>query len=134
LDVTLKAFFLAISGARIASPGRVASQGEATALVLPLEAKLTLLCKAFPSSEVRIGLLLALNGTLFLASRQIFLTLDAVSGSDAAPLLACKGALMLALRAAGIVIPSSVVDASEAAVASLLAQSALALASHDRRG
>ena len=75
-------------------------------------------------------MLLVPSGALFLASRQRFLALGAVRGSDAksATLLACKGALVLASRAAGLVLPSSIVDTSEAAIASLLAQSTLVLA------
>jgi len=75
--------------------------------------------------------LLAPNGALFLASRQRFLAPGAISGGDA---LACRGALALASRAAVLALPSSVVDVSEGAIASLLAQSALALVSQDRRG
>ena len=92
------------------------------------------MCKAFPSSEVRIASLLALNGTLFLASRQRFLALSAISGSYAklATLLARKGALVLASRSAGLVLPNSVIHASRAVVALLLAHSALALAAQDK--
>jgi len=80
--------------------------------------------------------MLALNGALFLSSRQRFLALGAVSGSvaESATLLLHKGALVLASHAAGLALPSSVIDASGAAIASLLAQSALALTSHDMRG
>ena len=80
--------------------------------------------------------MLAHNGALFLTSRWRFLALGAISGSDAesATLLARRGALALVLRAAGIALPNSIVDASEAIVASLLAHSALDLASRDERG
>ena len=90
----------------------------------------------FPSNEARIASLLALNDALFLALRQRFLALGAVSRSDtkSITLLAYKGALVLASHAAGLVLLSSVVDANEVAVASLLAKSALALVSCDRRG
>jgi len=44
LGLALKAFFLATGEARIISPERVASQDEATILILPLEADLALLC------------------------------------------------------------------------------------------
>ena len=126
----MKAFFFVIGEARIASPERVASPCEATVLALPLEVSLALLRNVFPSREVKIASLLAPNGALFLTLWQIFLALGVVSRSDAesAILLARKGALVLASRAAGLVLPSSIVDASEAAVASLLAQSTLALA------
>ena len=141
---------MGIREAKIPSPERVTSQDEATALVLPLKANLVLLCRAFPSSKVRIALLLEPSGVLSLASRlrslafdalslasrQRFLALGAVSESDAesATLLACKSAPILASRAMGLILPASVVDANDAAVASLLAESALALSSRDRRG
>ena len=136
LGLALRAFFLVIGEAKITSPERVASQGEATALVLPLEANFAWPCKAFSSSEVRIASLLALGDALSLASRQKFLTLGAVNGSESesAMLLARIGAFVLASHVAGLVLPSSVVDASEATLASLLARSALALTSRDRRG
>jgi len=59
LEVTLKAFILVIGEARIALPERVASQGEATVLALPLEARLALLRRALPLSE-------AISAELFL--------------------------------------------------------------------
>ena len=98
-------------------------------------ANLTLSCRAFPLSEVRIASLLESNGTLFLASQQRFLVLGANSGSDAesATILARKSALALSSCVVGLTLPGSFVDASEAVKALLLAQSALALASHDRR-
>jgi len=96
-------------------PERVASQGEATVLSLPLKASLALLCRVLPISEAEIASLLALSGASFLTSRlrslalsalvlvswlRTFLALSAVSGSDveSAMLLAHRSALALASR------------------------------------
>ena len=103
---------MAIGEARIASPEKIASQGEATILILPLKASLVLLCRAFLSSLAKIASLLAPSGALSLASRQRSLALGdlslasrqrfigpgAVSESDIelAMLLAPKGVLALA--------------------------------------
>ena len=97
----------------IASPKRVASQSEATILALPLKASLALLRGVLPVSED-----LALSGASFFTSRLRSLALSA---------------LILSL-ATSLALPNSVDDVSGDAVASLLAQSALVLASHDRRG
>ena len=67
LGLAFKAF-LAVSEARIASPERITSQGEATLLALHLKVSLALLCIAPPLSEAKIASLLALNGASFLAS------------------------------------------------------------------
>ena len=83
LGLSLKAFLLVIGKAKIALPKRVASQGEATILVLPLEVNLALLHRALSSSEAKIASLLAPNGVLSLASRQISLALGAVNESNA---------------------------------------------------
>jgi len=87
---------LAIGEAKVFSYEEVASQGEATALVLLLEAILALLCRAFPANEVRRGSLLALRSALPLASRQSLLALGAESDAGSAKLLARAGALILA--------------------------------------
>jgi len=149
LGLALKAFFLAIDESKIVKPKRLSSQGEAVVLVLPLEANFALLCRAFPSSEAKIASPLAPSGTLSLTSQQRSLALGAVSipsrqrplalvvnesDDELATLLTHRGALVLASRAASFALPSSVDDVSEAAVTSLLAKSALALASRDRRG
>ena len=106
---------MAIGEAKIALPERVASYGETTVLVLPLEANLGLLRRALPSSEAKITSLLAPSGTLSLALRQrslalsalvlasrlrTFLAFSVVSGSDveSAILLAHRGALDLTSR------------------------------------
>ena len=70
------------SKAQIASPEGVASQGEVIDLVLPLEVNLALLCRAFPASEVRRALQLALSSALPLASRQSFLAFGAENVAD----------------------------------------------------
>jgi len=102
----LKTFFWAIGEARIASPERVASQGETTVLALPLKASLALLRGVIPVSGIEIASLLALNGASFLTSRLRSLALSA---------------LVLSL-AASLALPNSVDDVSGAAIASLLAQ------------
>ena len=114
----MKTFFWAIGEARIASPKRVASQGEATILALPLKASLALLHGVLLVSEAEIASLLVLSGASILTSRLRSLALSA---------LVLSPAVSLALL-------NSADDISGDAVASLLAQSALALASHDRRG
>ena len=118
LGLAVKTFFWAIGEARIASPERVASQSEATVLALPLKASLALLRGFLPVSEAEIVSLLSLSGASFLTSR---LSSLALSG------------LVLSL-AASLGLPNSADDVSGAAVASLLAQRSLALASRDRRG
>jgi len=92
---------LAIGEAKVASLEGVASQGEATAFVLPLEANLALLCRAFPASEVRRASLLALSSNLPLASQQSLLALGAESDTGSATLLAHAGFLVLASREVG---------------------------------
>jgi len=67
---------LAIGEVRIVSHERVASQGEATVLALPLEASLALLCIVLLLSENKIASLLSLSGALFLASRLRSLALN----------------------------------------------------------
>ena len=74
----MKTFFWAIGEARIASPERVVSQGEAAVLALPLKASLALLLGVLPMSEAEIALLLALSGASFLTSRLRFLALNAL--------------------------------------------------------
>ena len=69
-------------------------------------------------SEAEIASLLALSGASFLTLRLRSLALSA----------------LVLLLAASLALPSSTDDVCRAAVASLLAQSALALASRDRRG
>ena len=118
MGLDLKTFFWAIGEARIASPERVALQGETTVLALPLKASLALLRGVLPVSEAETALLLALSGASFLTSRLSSLALSA---------------LILSL-AVSLALPNSADDVSGAAVASLLAQRALALASRDRRG
>jgi len=78
----------------IASPERVASQGESTILPLPLKASLALLRRTLTLSEAELAPLLALSGVAFLASRlrslalsafvrlRTFLALSAVSESE----------------------------------------------------
>jgi len=112
----VKTFFWAIGEARITSPERVVSQGEATVLVLPLKTSLALLRRVLPLSEAEIASLLALSGASFLISRLRSLALST---------------LVLSL-AASLALPNNADDVSGATIASLLAQSALALASHDR--
>ena len=103
----------------VASPEGVASQGEATVIVLLLEANLALPCKVLPASEVRRTSLLALSHTLPLTSWQSILTLGAKSGARSETLLARTGALILASHAAGLTPPNSVIEPSRDAVASL---------------
>jgi len=67
LGLAFKAFFLAIGEARIVSPERVASQGEATVFALPLKASVALLRIAFSLSEAEIASLLALSSASSLA-------------------------------------------------------------------
>ena len=55
-----------IGEAKIVSPERVASQGKATILALPLKVRLALLRRVLPVSEVEIAPLLALSGASFL--------------------------------------------------------------------
>jgi len=106
--------FLAVSEARIASPKKVASQGEATVLALPLKASLALHNRVFSLSEIVIASLLALSGASFLAPRL--------------RLLALNSALVLTLRL-------RTDSGSKATLATLLAhRGALGLASRDRRG
>ena len=109
---------MAIGEARIASPERVASQGEATILALPFKESLALICKAFSSSEFKIIALLAPSGALSFDSRlrslafnalvlalQIrTLALGVVSENDpeSVTLLAHRGALVLASRATSL--------------------------------
>ena len=69
-------------------------------------------------SDAEIASLLVLSGASFLTSRLRFLAFSA---------------LVLSL-AASLALPNSADNVSGAAVASLLAQSALVLASRDRRG
>ena len=114
-----KAFLLAIGKAKRTSPARVTSQDKATALVLPLEVNLALLCRAFPTSEVRRALLLALSSALRLASRHSLLTLGAENDARSAMLLACAGVLVLASCVTGLTLTTSVIEASGATVASL---------------
>jgi len=114
----VKTFFWAIGEARIASPKRVVSQGEATVLALHLKASFALLHGVLPASEAEIASRLALSGASFLTSRLRSLALSALVLSPAASLA----------------LPNSADDVSRAAIASLLAQSALALASRDRCG
>jgi len=73
----VKTFFWAIGEARIASLERVASQGEATVLALPLKASLALLSRVLPVSEAEIVSLLALSGASFLTLRLRSLALRA---------------------------------------------------------
>jgi len=111
--LSLEDFLFGYSKARIASPKRVASQGEASFLALPLKTSLALLCRASPLSEAEIASLLALSGASFLtswlrslaqclssASRLKTLALGAGSESDAEStmLLAQEGTLALASR------------------------------------
>jgi len=115
----LKTFFWAIGEARIDFPERVASQGEATVLALPLKASLALLHRVLLVSKVEIASLLALNDASILTSRIRSLAL---------------GALVLISRLRTF-LALSTVSGSDAESAILLAhRSALALASHDRRG
>jgi len=83
----VKTFFSAIGEVRIASPERVASQGEATVLALPLKASLALLHEVFPVSEVEIASLLALSGASFLTSWLRSLAFSALVLSLAASLV-----------------------------------------------
>ena len=98
LDLALKAFLLAISKAKVASSEGAASQGETTALVLPLEANLALLRRAFSESEVRRVSLLALNSALPLTSRQSLLAPGAESNARSTMLVARTGVVILASR------------------------------------
>jgi len=97
LGLALKAFFLAIGEARMASLERVVSQGETIILALSLKVSLALLHRALPLSEAEIASLLALCGASFLTSQlrslalsalvlasrlRTFLALSVVSGSD----------------------------------------------------
>ena len=91
----MKTFFWVIDEARIASLERVASQGEATVLALPLKASLALLRGVLPVSED-----LALSGASFFTSRLRSLALSA---------------LILSL-ATSLVLPNSADDVSGAAV------------------
>ena len=74
---------MAIGEAKIASPGRVASEDEVTVIVLPLEANLAPQCRVFSASEIRRASLLALSHALPLASWQSMLALGAISRNDA---------------------------------------------------
>ena len=82
----MKTFFWAIGEARIASPERVTSQGEATILALPLKASLGLLRGVLPVSEAEIASLLALSSASFLTLRLRFLALSALVLSPATSL------------------------------------------------
>ena len=108
---------MAIGEARIASPERVTSQGEATVLVLPLEVNLALLCRAFSSSEDKIASLLASGGTLSLAHSRVLSTWCFVT-SFAAEITSIKCCYERDAESATRLVPKSV----------------LALASRDRRG
>ena len=90
----MKAFFWAICEARIASAKRVASQGEATVLTLPLKASLALWRGVLPLSKAEIASLLALSGASFLTSRLRSLALSALVLSLVAS-LALPNVLML---------------------------------------
>ena len=65
----MTSFFSAIDEAKIASLEKVASQGEATILTLPLKASLALLREVLPVSEAEIASLLALSDASILTSR-----------------------------------------------------------------
>ena len=110
---------MTIGKATVASPEGVASQGETTVLVLPLEVNLALMCRVLPTSEVRRASLLALSHALPLALWKSVLALGAESNARSATLLARIGALVLASRAAGLILPNSVVEASKAVITSL---------------
>ena len=62
----MKTFFWAIGEVRIASPERVALQGEPAVLALLLKVSLALLCKLPLLSETELASLLVLSGALFL--------------------------------------------------------------------
>ena len=66
--MALNASFMVVDKARIASPEELASQGEAVALALPVEASLALHCSAPTLREVGVASLLASNGASMLAS------------------------------------------------------------------
>ena len=118
MGLVCKAFSLAISEARIVSPKRVASQGKATILALPLKASLALLHRVLLLSEAEIASLLALSGASFLTSRLRFLALSA---------------LVLASRLKTLALGAG--SESDAESTMLLAQEGtLALASRDRQG
>ena len=74
----MKIAFLAIGEARIASPEKVASQGEAIILALILKASLALRSRVLSLSEAEIVSLLALSGASFLTSRLRSLALSAL--------------------------------------------------------
>ena len=110
---------MTIGEVKVVSPEEVASQGEATILVLRLETNLALPCRVLPTSEVRRALLLALSRALPLSSWQSTLALGAESDAGSETMLARIGALVLVSHAAVLTPPKSVIEASGAAIASL---------------
>ena len=69
---------LAAGEARIASPEKVASQGEATILAPPLKASLALYSRVLSLSEAEIASLLSYSGALSLPSQLRSLALSAL--------------------------------------------------------